>query len=91
MKRGITRRTDLQLVADLAVQCRQRVEWHRREGVMFGVVGHIPHQKPDQRITADGSGIAPHVARFVAPAMLGHQIEPQEGLSHKCGNQPQPK
>lgn len=57
----------------------KRVERHRRKAVMFGMIGHVPGQKPHRRRGQQGARIDQHVAApFFAARMLRRQTGAQE-------------
>src|SRR5215510_1152764 len=83
--REVTRRGDLEVGTQVAMQRRQRVERHRRKGVMLGVIRHVPGQETDCRIAACRARVRQHVRHERAERVLRQQIKPQERLAGEHG------
>src|SRR5690348_18006729 len=67
--------------ADVRVQARQGVEGYRREGVMLGVIGHVPREEPHDGQRARGARVLEAVPREGAGGVLGQKIRAEEGLT----------
>ena len=64
-----------QFAPDLLMHIRQAMEGHEGVEIVLGVIGHVPHQQPQQRRGQHGAGIGQPVAVVGAKRELGEQIE----------------
>ena len=61
------------------VQVGQLVEWHRRIGVVLGVVGHVPGKLADNPAREGRARVREHVRHKRAASVFGQEIEPRLG------------
>jgi len=59
--------------------------------MVFGMVGHVPHQQADRHRGIGGAGVRQHVVAERRPGMLRQQVEPQPRLTEQRRPQPQPE
>ena len=83
MKGNISWRLRLHPRLEQLVRRWERMEWNGHRGVVFGVVGHVPGNKPQQLMGARGSGVAEHVGCKRAKCVFSQQVESQQGLTEQ--------
>ncbi len=84
----ITGRDGAKVRTQVRMQRRQGVERHRGEGMMLGVVRHVPGEVTDRRIAQRRARVGEHVRHERAAGVLCEQIESQQRLAGESRNDP---